>query len=60
MNMNNETAIRELNAGDLDAVSGGFIEWIIIGGIAVAVFVAFAAATSGNQGHGTRLHSTGR
>jgi lactobin A/cerein 7B family class IIb bacteriocin len=59
MTTTSEAAIRELNASDLDAVSGGFIEWIIIGGIAVAVFVAVAVATSGNHGHGTSLHSTG-
>lgn len=58
MTMNDKNAVRELNASDLDAVSGGFIEWIIIGGVAVAVFVAVAVATSGNRGHGTRLHST--
>ena len=59
MTSNDNGAIRELNASDIDAVNGGFIEWLIIGGILVAVFVVAAVATSGNHGHGTSVHSTG-
>jgi len=58
MTTNNQEAVRELSASDIDAVSGGIWEILLIAGIAVAVWVAVSAITSGNRGHGTSVHHT--
>jgi hypothetical protein len=56
MTTNSQEAVHELSASDIDAVSGGIWEILLIAGIAVAVWVVAAAATSGNHGHGTSVH----
>ena len=58
MTTNNQAEIRELNASDIDAVSGGIWEFLVIAGIVVAVWVIASVATSGNHGHGTTVHHT--
>jgi len=59
MNTNNEAAIRELNASDLDAVSAASSSGLS----SVASCLRWSSLVPwrlpANQGHGTKLHSTG-